>query len=204
MYFETIKCLNGKAYNLNYHNQRILNTIDANSFLNLELLKLNTDKINPPNLELLKCKVVYNHKQILSITYTPYIEKEIKTLKLVYDDNINYNKKLVNRDSINFLFNRAKKENSNSNINIDEIIIVKNSFITDTSIANIAFFDNIKNKWISPKKCLLKGVTRQKYLDNGKIELEDINVEMAKKLTKIALLNAMIGFKIIENFIIKD
>ena len=79
----------------------------------------------------------------------------------------------------------------------DDILIVKNGYITDTSIANIALYDG--NSWITPKVPLLKGTTRQRYLDNAKILESDIKVQDLKKFSKIALLNAMIDFDIITN-----
>ena len=98
----------------------------------------------------------------------------------------------IDRKEIDKLFEKRGKA--------DDILIVKNGFITDTSIANIAFFDG--KKWFTPKTCLLRGTTRERLLKEKKIFEKDIRVEDIKRYKKIALLNAMIGFYIVENCII--
>ena len=184
IYFETIKCYNYDIYNLTYHINRISNTIGLN--INLQ------EYIYPPNKSLLKCKVIYDKNGILNILYSPYKKRLINTFKLIYDDNIIYNKKSTNRKLIDNLF--FKKGLS------DEIIIIKNNLITDTSIANIAIFYN--NQWITPKSPLLHGTSLQRHLNNDKIIQKDISVKMLKDAKKIALLNAMIDFDIIDNYIL--
>jgi len=184
-YFETIKCNDYEVYNIQYHKKRISRTIGIN--INLE------EYIYPPNEKLLKCKVIYNHSGILDIQYDEYYKKNIKSFKLVYDNNINYSKKYLNRDCIDKL-----KEN----IKEDEIIIIKNNLLTDTSIANIAIYYD--NRWLTPKEPLLIGTSRNRYIDNNLILQKDISVKMLKESKKIALLNAMIDFDILEDFIIKD
>ncbi len=184
IYFESIKCKNYKAYNLKYHQKRINKTIKNK--------KIRLDNIIPPSKELIKCKVVYNKNKVLNISYEPYTPKDIKTFKLVYDDDIKYSKKSIDRKCIDRL----------DNTKCDEIIIVKNNLITDTSIANIAIFYN--NTWLTPKKCLLKGTMRAKYIKKGVLKPFDINVNMLKQAKKIALLNAMIGFRELLEYKIKN
>lgn len=181
-YFETIKCENLDVYNLHYHEKRIMNAISRNFSL--------SEFIYPPSKELLKCKVIYNEDEILSIEFSPYIKKEIKRFKFVRDNKIEYSKKMLNREKINLLY--LQKENA------DEIIIVKNNLISDTSIANIAIFNG--DIWLTPKIPLLKGTMREKLLQNGEIFEIDISVKMFKKAKKVALLNAMIGFDVLKTY----
>jgi 4-amino-4-deoxychorismate lyase len=77
-------------------------------------------------------------------------------------------------------------------------MIFKNSLLTDTSIANIAIYYD--NSWITPKKPLLNGTTRQRYINSGFIKEADITLAMLKNAKKIALLNAMIDFDILEDY----
>ena len=182
IYFETIKCDDTEVYNLKYHEKRISNTIGKN----INLL----DYIYPPNSQLLKCKVTYSQDEIINVTFNLYKKKDIKVFKIIIDNKINYKYKYEDRDSLNFLF-------SKKNI-ADEIIIVKNNLITDTTIANIAIF--IDEQWYTPKIPLLLGTTRQRYIDNGKLKEKDIDIKLFKKATKIALLNAMIDFDIIDDY----
>ena len=74
--------------------------------------------------------------------------------------------------------------------------------ITDTSIANIAFYDG--EKWLTPKRPLLKGTTRARYLKSGLVIEKDIFVDDIKLFTKVALMNAMIDFDIMAEDNIED
>lgn len=181
-YFETIKCDNEDVFNLEYHQQRISRTIGLN--INLQ------EFIYPPNNQLLKCKVTYDKNGILDIVFSKYKAKEILTFKIVVDENITYKYKSTNRTNIDELY--AKKGDAS------EIIIVKNNLITDTSIANIAIFDG--NHWLTPKSPLLEGTCKARLMMKKSIRLENITLEQLQKAEKLALMNAMIGFKIIDNF----
>lgn len=182
IFFETVKCEDFEVYNLQYHKKRMADTVGIN--FNLE------EYIYPPNGKLLKCKVIYDKNGIVDIKYDEYTPRKIKTFKLIYDDQIEYGSKLINRGKIDQLY--GLKENC------DEIIIVKNELITDTSIANIAVL--IEGRWLTPKTPLLPGTTRKRYIDEGVLKESDISVPLLKKGSKIALLNAMIDFKIIDDF----
>ena len=181
-FFETIKCDDYEVYNLEYHKKRMSKTVGKNFLLE--------EYIYPNSGELLKCKVTYTNDDIIDITYDKYVPKNIKKFKLIYDNNISYKFKSFNREKIN---NHLLNKNS-----ADEIIIIKNDLLTDTSIANIAIL--LDGIWITPAKPLLEGTTKNRYIDNNILIQKDISVEMLLKAKKIALLNAMIDFKIIDNF----
>ena len=182
IYFETIKCFDQEPYHLSYHQQRMAKAVGIN--FNLQ------EYIYPPSNDLLRCKVIYTQDQIVNIKFSKYNKKEISTFKLIYDDYIVYDKKNINRDMIDNLY--KQKDNA------DEIIIVKNGFITDTSIANIAIFED--GVWYTPKTPLLFGTTLARYLDQGKLKVANISVDRLKRVKKIALLNGMIDFDIKDNY----
>lgn len=181
-YFETIKCDDFEIYNLEYHNKRVANTIGMNIELN--------EYIYPISNRLLKCKIIYNDYEVLNVLYDEYKAREMSTFKIVYDDNIEYSKKYLDRSELDRLY--TKKESC------DEIIIIKNGLVTDTSIANIAIFDG-KN-WITPKSPLLLGTCRARMIENKELIEKDITLDMLQKAQKFALMNAMIGFKELENY----
>lgn len=181
-FFETIYCKDGKAFNLEYHTKRVYNTIQKD--LNLE------SAIIPPSDELLRCKVTYNERGMENISYYPYTKRKIQKLKIVQDDKIEYNYKYFDRTRLDKLF--EKKDTC------DEIIIVKNSLVTDTSIANISIY--IKNQWFTPKSPLLKGTTRAKLLDEQKLIEKDITLDDLLRAKRLALSNAMIGFDILQDY----
>jgi len=182
---ETIKCRDGSVFHLNYHQQRVNTSRAKLGFDNT--LKL---ELSPPKNGLYRCRIVYE-KEIEKLEYIPYRAKKIQSFKLLETD-ISYSLKYENRDEINALF--AQKEEA------DEIIMVKNGLVTDTSIANICFYNG--KEWLSPKSPLLKGTTRQRYLDASRIKIADIPLKEIKNYSKIAVMNAMVDFYIIENAII--
>ena len=188
-YLETIKALDGKLFHLEYHQERldlVLKDIKAKTYSLKNLL-------SPPPSSLYRCRILYSADSF-EVEYIPYVKREIKTLKLVYDDAVAYSKKYENREAINKLF--LKRESC------DDILIVKNGLITDTSIANVAFYDG--TLWITPSVPLLKGTTRERLLKEGKIEQNDIKVEDINKFTKVAVMNAMVDFDIIAEENIRE
>ncbi|MDD5400825.1 MAG: aminotransferase class IV family protein [Sulfurimonas sp.] len=184
-FFETIKAIDGKVLNLSYHQARyesVLNYFGINKSQNLK------DFIQPPKNGLCRCRLTYDiSKTYIEVTYHEYNKREISSLKIVYDDSIEYSMKYANRDKLDELFSLRGE--------CDDILIVKNSLITDTSIANIAFFDG--SRWITPASPLLRGTTRERLLREGKIFEEEIAVNDLEKFSQVALMNAMIDFDII-------
>jgi 4-amino-4-deoxychorismate lyase len=181
-YFETIKCFDNEVFNLEYHNRRVANTIGLN--LNLQ------EYIYPPSSKLYRCKLIYNEYEVLDVQYFEYTKRHIKSFKLIFDDIIEYSKKYLNREDLEKLF--LKREYA------DEIIIVKNGLVTDTSIANIAIFDG--QVWLTPKNCLLEGTTKSRLLEERFLIEKNVTVDMLKDAKKIALMNAMIDFDILDEY----
>jgi len=179
IYFETIRCEDEEVFYLEFHKSRIARTIG----LNIEL----QEYIYPPSKELLKCKVIYDNSGILDISYSPYKKRQIKTLNLICDNSIEYKYKSTFRDEIDKLY--ILKDNC------DDIVIVKNGFITDTSIANIAVC--IDDIWYTPTKPLLLGTTRERLIKDGFLKERNLTVKEYQNSSKIALMNAMIGFDIL-------
>ncbi|MDN5054756.1 aminotransferase class IV family protein [Aliarcobacter butzleri] len=185
-YFETIKCEDFEVFNLDYHQKRVANTIGLN--INLQ------EYINPISEELLRCKLIYDENGVVDVLYFPYKKREIKSFKIIFDNEIEYSKKYLNRAKLDELY--EKKDDC------DEVIIIKNEIVTDTTIANIAIF--YENSWITSKNCLLGGTTRARLLEEKELFEKDITLDMLKNASKVALMNAMIGFDEIKDFKIKE
>ncbi len=181
-YFETIKCDDYEVFNLEFHQARVSKTIGLN--LNLQ------EYVYPISNKLLRCKLIYSEEGVEDVQYFEYEKRSIKTFKLVFDEEIEYSKKYLDRSSIDTLF--EKKESA------DEIMIIKNGLVTDTSIANIAIFDG--ENWLTPKSPLLYGTTRDRLLKSKDIFEKDISIDMLKNARKIALMNAMVDFDILEDY----
>jgi len=187
---ETIKIEDGKVHNLDYHQKRctksrkiLFNTQDT------LLLKIH---IKAPTKGLYRCRILY-HTRIHSIEYIPYKEKAISKLQIV-SSSLVYPFKYANRDTLDHLLL--------THSGFDEVIVEKEGYLTDTTISNIAFFNG--QHWITPSKPLLEGTMRAKLIDEGFLHIADIEQENLEDYTQVALMNAMIGFKILKNVHIQD
>jgi 4-amino-4-deoxychorismate lyase len=198
---ETIRFENGRFANLELHQQRmnasrkVLFNFETAIDLKKELSSRSSvieNTISPgfqiANLKelegLFKCRIIYS-KQIEEIEFIPYQLPKIQFLKMVMDDEINYAHKYFNRNHLNKLF--SQKGNS------DDILIVKNGLITDTSFANILFFNG--KQWLTPSGPLLKGTQRQLLLEREQITTAAIRPADLKYFQKARLINAMIRFE---------
>ena len=182
-YLETIKSLDGEIYHLEYHQQRLEEVLESLGQTTIHSLK---EHLKPPKSGLYRCRVLYDEKEI-HVSYYPYEKRLVESLKLLYDDTLEYSKKYANRDALNKLFMLRG--------NCDDILVVQNGLITDTSIANIALYDGLN--WCTPKKPLLKGTTRTRLLESGQLIEKDIRVDALQNYSKVALMNAMLDFDII-------
>ena len=182
-YIETIRVIDGCVCNLAYHEQRINRT--RKEMLGLtELLRI-VDLLKAVSLpmECSKLRFVYDKEGIHDITCTPYIRKEINSLHLVYDNNISYPYKSTDRSALNEL----KKQQGDC----DEILIVRDNHLTDTSYTNIALYDG--EQWFTPSTPLLCGTMRQRLLDCGLLQEREIMVSDIPNYQYISLFNAMIS-----------
>jgi len=184
-FLETIKIVDGEIFNLEYHQKRYESVLESLDIKNIQNLG---DFINPPAWGLYRCRLVYDMENI-EVAYHEYKKREIKSLKLIFENDIEYAQKSTDRKGIEALF-KAREEG-------DDILVIKNLFVTDTSIANIAF-QNSSGEWVTPRNPLLKGTTRARLLDEGKIKEADIKVQELRGFSKVALLNAMIDFDILD------
>lgn len=182
---ETIKIEDGKIHNLNYHQNRCTKSRQT-LFHSTDVLDLSSI-INAPKVGLYRCRILYG-EVLHSIDYIPYLPKKIQTLRIVPSD-IEYSLKYANRDALNALLE--------SNKDVDEVIIEKNGYLTDTTISNIAFYDG--EQWFTPLKPLLEGTMRAKLIDEGFLHTKDVKKEDLYNYSQVALMNAMIGFKIIND-----
>jgi 4-amino-4-deoxychorismate lyase len=183
--FETIRLENGVFMNLEYHNFR-LNKSREFHFSTKDQLYLENLLVVPSNCRtgMFKCKVSYS-SSINEIEIIPYQKRSIGSLRLVEDNTISYDYKYSDRSHLLKLM--AKRGDC------DEILIVKNGYITDTSFSNIVFFDG--DKWVTPARPLLRGTMRESLLNNDLIEEADILVDDLKKYTVARLINAMLPFR---------
>ncbi len=181
LFFETIKIENSKIYNLKQHNSRLNKTIKS-VFGKKTDFDLKNFITHPQNNTIYRCKVIYDTK-IKNISFHPYAIKKFQNFICVKSD-ISYPFKSIDRSKIENLLRLNSK--------FDDIIIIKENLITDTSIANIAIYDGLN--WFTPKHPLLKGTLRASLIEQNSLKTKDFGVKELKSSVKIAIMNAMIGF----------
>jgi 4-amino-4-deoxychorismate lyase len=184
--FESIKVVNKKLQLISFHNERLNRSrhelFGCKDELNLaDLIDIPTDITT----EVYKCKVIYSEK-IKDIEFRKYTPRNIEKLKLVTSDEIDYSYKYLDRKMLEDLVKKNCKDES------EDILIVKNGRVTDTSYGNIVFFDG--KEWHTPKFPLLKGTKRAKLLYDKRIIEKDIMIYDLNNYEQVLLVNAMVEF----------
>ncbi|MDE6801062.1 MAG: aminotransferase class IV family protein [Phocaeicola sp.] len=186
-FIETIRIEQGKACNLSYHNER-LNDTRHHFWSGCHDIKLDEYLKLTPEMDRMKCRVIYDGSGIKEISYAAYRMRPVHSLRLVYSDDIDYTYKSMDREVLNTLF-ACRGER-------DDILIVRRGLLTDTSIANIALFDG--KEWHTPRSPLLRGTCRAALMDNGIIKEKDIRPEELSSYSFVRLFNAMIKWGALE------
>ncbi|WP_428666918.1 aminotransferase class IV family protein [Runella sp.] len=181
---ETIRLADGQLSNLPYHNERLNRTRFACFGETMawdlnELIKVPSEVTGG----IYKCRFTYG-KVVEKIEFEPYQPRIIKTLRMVEDTTVLYEFKFQDRSSLQRLF--EKRENA------DDVLIVKNGLITDSSYANVVFWDG--SQWFTPNSPLLKGTKRAQLLEEGIITEQKIRVRDISNFTHVRLINAMLDF----------
>lgn len=147
--------------------------------------------ITPPKTGLYRCRFIYDTDSY-RIEYHPYTPRKILSLRLVVDDTVHYPLKYTHRNGLNDLFECKD--------GCDDVLIVKNGILKDTTIANVALY--INGQWLTPQTPLLYGTTRARLIDVGLLIPAVLTPDDIPLAQKIAIMNAMVGFVEIENGII--
>ena len=104
IFLETIRAVDGEAFNLSFHQERyesVLKKFDISDAQNLQKY------IKPPKIGIYRCRLTYDLSQTpnsIEVTYHAYKKKDINSLKLVYNNNIEYSLKSVCRDELDALY----------------------------------------------------------------------------------------------------
>jgi len=178
---ETICYQDGIFQRVPLHEER-MNRSRKHLFQEMEPLSLAQLLKIPESLKFktVRCRVTYA-REIESVEYELYSLRKISSLKLVYDDAIDYSFKYKNRDSLNSLLNRRG--------DADEILVVKHGLITDTSFTNAVFLK--EGIWYTPATPLLPGTRRKSYLQLNQLVPIDIKPDDLHLYEEVRLINAM-------------
>jgi 4-amino-4-deoxychorismate lyase len=182
---ESLKLKDGIIRNLDYHQERMNSSLEE-LFPGAEPIELARAIAIPEDCKsgLYKIRVIYN-RSIEKIEIEPYRLRSIQSLKIVNHESVDYHLKYMDRQVIQELFAQRGT--------CDDVLIIKNGFVTDSFTANVLFFDG--TNWFTPTTPLLKGTQRQCLLDEGIIFEKEIRAEDISRYQKVGLINALISFE---------
>jgi 4-amino-4-deoxychorismate lyase len=191
---ESVRVENRQLHHIELHNQR-LNRAMLRLFGTDRKIRLEEIIDLPTNLteNRYKCRVTFSPESI-NVEIKPYIQREIKSLKIVHDNEIDYSFKSENRQQLDAAFEKRE--------DCDDIIIIKNGCVTDSWAANILLFNG--TDWITPDTPLLEGVQREYLLSQNRIRKQRVMVTDITSFQKIRLINAMIDLERAPEIIITE
>ncbi len=187
-FLETIQLCDGQFMRLSLHQSRLERAIaDFYPTAIVPSLSAKLAATRFPTVGLYKCRVIYD-SEIQLIEFHPYIHPIIRSLRIVETDIPALPYKMANRQDYQTV--SALKGVC------DDVLLVKNGLLTDTSYCNIALFDG--ENWFTPRTPLIQGVNRAQLLEEDKLIENDIKLEELMNFQKIALFNALNEFGSIQ------
>jgi 4-amino-4-deoxychorismate lyase len=183
--FETICILNGTVLNMEWHQKRYELSYRA-YYHTSSHISIIDGIVVPEDCKsgLCKMRIAYN-KSSKKVEFESYTSKEIRSLKLVEDNSIEYGLKFTDRNYLNNLVTDMRGD-------CDDILIIKNGMVTDSSYSNIVFYNGVE--WITPSTPLLKGTARERLLQQGIIKAKPIHLSDIHQFLSFKLINAMRDF----------
>lgn len=176
---ETIKIVNGKCLNLEYHCRRAEFTIQE---------PVVSDEFAHGTI---KWRIVYGDNLPVESQMSHYALPRINSLRMIDATKVDYTRKYEDRSSIEKLMRLRGL--------CDDILIHRNGMVSDTSFCNVVF----ENEYglFTPSTPLLEGTKRQMLLDRGIIAERDIMLADIPNFSNVRLINAMIEIE--DNVIIQ-
>lgn len=179
---ESLKLKDGVLYNLDYHQKRLNYSLNE-VFPLSNGIDLEREIIIPEDCHMgtFKVRVSYG-PAVEKVEIDPYVFRMIQSLRVLHHNSIDYHLKYSERRMLQELFNERGE--------CDDIIIIKNGFVTDSFAANLLFFDG--KQWFTSTTPLLKGTKRQWLLEKGLIVEKEIREQDIPDYRNVGLVNAMI------------
>ncbi|MFP3834450.1 aminotransferase class IV [Chryseobacterium sp. SIMBA_028] len=182
-FIESIKVEDQEIFLLELHQKRVNQTFS--NFGKEDSIDLSKIYKNLEHDEdgLFKLRVSYDLDKRIRTQMIPYAIPEIHDFQLVENNSFDYSFKFEDRKELDKMKMKSKAE---------EIIIVKNNHITDTSFSNLLFLKG--KEWLTPTTYLLNGVQRQQLLKQKKIKEAEITLQNIKQFSHFQLINALNDF----------
>ncbi|MEG1644163.1 MAG: aminotransferase class IV [Bacteroidales bacterium] len=176
--FETLCVVDGEVKHLCFHTERVARscTLSLGGYI---------DKIDLSGRGVFRLRVDYDTEiGFTGYSFAQYAPKLIRKVKVVNCNTICYESKYTDRVKLDELL-RMKE-------GCDDILILKNGFVTDTSFTNIIFEKN--GCWFTSDSPLLKGTCRAYLLAEDVVEECRIRGVDLDSYERFMLVNAMLPF----------
>ena len=183
--FESIGVIDGQVQHASWHEKRYVKSFIT--YFKRPPVKPLLEGIDIPNAYQkgkVKLRISYNENQ-REWCFSNYAFSPIAHLQLVEDNAINYELKWEDRVLLSELYQKRG--------DADDVLIVRNGLLTDTSYGNIAFRKN--GGWFTPDKPLLEGTARARLLAQGKISSTPISLENYTEFEVFKMINALRDFE---------
>ena len=183
--FESVCVLDGHILNAEYHQKRFLRSY-RKFYWQFPVFELFNDIVIPDEYQKgkVKLRIAYGKNNSYH-SFEYYSAKKTESLKLVLDNTIDYDLKFTDRNQLDLLYQKRGE--------CDDILIVRNGFVTDSYYANIVFWDG--EHWFTPSSCLLEGTKRSQLLEEETIKEMPLQIQDLGKFEGFQLINAMLDFK---------
>lgn len=182
-FIESIKIEDQKVFLLELHQKRVNDTFaHFGAQGSIDLSKIIND-LGIDEDGFYKLRIVYDLNRNYKHQMIPYAIAEIENFQLVENNSYDYSFKFEDRKEFERMKTKAKAE---------EIIIVKNNHITDTSYTNLLFLKDETR--YTPTTYLLNGVMRQHLLKQKKIKEAEITLQNIREFSHFQLINSMNDF----------
>ena len=183
--FESIGVIDGQVQHASWHEKRYVKSFIT--YFKRPPVKPLLEGIDIPNAYQkgkVKLRISYNENQ-REWRFSNYAFSPIAHLQLVEHNAINYELRWGGRVLLSELYQKRG--------DADDVLIVRNGLLTDTSYGNIAFRKN--GGWFTPDKPLLEGTARARLLAQGKISSTPISLENYTKFEVFKMINALRDFE---------
>lgn len=184
--FETVKWLDGVPHLLEWHQRRVEISLArlgrATRVPDLQLVLASSPV--PEDSGLYKCHITYDEEGVVhhQPVFSPYVRRRVKALKCVNAVLPDYSCKWEDRAALEALGSGLGEG--------EEVLLLHNSYVTDTRYSNVAFWDG--KIWVTPETFLLPGTKRAFLLSQGLIQERPVHVNQLADFQCCSLLNAML------------
>ncbi len=200
---ESIRYKRNKCQLLERHQARMLRSLQAlapDSAMHKQLKSEGLKHILEPKLkalfahaqeplpsEVYKIRLIYDENSVQEVQALPYQPLQIDELYLYnIAEDLDYTHKYLDRKCLKPMAFDGQDSKQNAKIPL----FLRDGWLTDTSFSNLVL--RIGRQMLTPRQPLLRGVMREKLLNEGIIIAEDLRLEDLERAEEILLINAML------------